>query len=146
MIVLYLFNLPFIHFYIHMLHFSMFSWYFGVENFDFPTPVVESGGSGAGRKRMCEGVGTNTTDIANSSSLMKEDEGAKCKANIGEYTKIGNLVTFNFLFYVTGVHSLNTVYVTLPFQAKNGSGSSRNDSLGDVNWKKLKSIWSHYQN
>ena len=39
------------------------------ENFDFPTPVVESGGSGAGRKRMCEEVGTNTTDIANSSSL-----------------------------------------------------------------------------
>ena len=58
------------------------------ENFDFPTPVVESGGSGAGRKRMCEGVGTNTTDIANSSSLMKEDEGAKCKASIGEYTKV----------------------------------------------------------
>ena len=58
------------------------------ENFDFPTPVIESGGSGAGRKRMCEGVGTNTTDIANSSSLMKEDEGAKCKANIGEYTKV----------------------------------------------------------
>ncbi|NCV18771.1 MAG: phosphonate ABC transporter substrate-binding protein [Rhodobacterales bacterium] len=58
------------------------------ENFDFPTPVVESGGSGAGRKRMCEGVGTNTTDIANSSSLMKEEEGIKCKANIGEYTKV----------------------------------------------------------
>ena len=52
--------------------------------------------------------------------------------NIGEYTKIGNLVTFNFLFYVTGVHSLNTVYVTLPFQAKNGSGSSRNDAVGSV--------------
>jgi phosphate transport system substrate-binding protein len=27
------------------------------ENFDFPTPIVEGGGSGAGRKRMCEGVG-----------------------------------------------------------------------------------------
>ena len=26
------------------------------ENFDFPTPVVEGGGSGAGRKKMCEGV------------------------------------------------------------------------------------------
>ena len=39
------------------------------------------------------------------------------------------MVTFNFLFYVTGVHSLNTVYVTLPFQAKNGSGSSRNDAV-----------------
>ena len=27
------------------------------ENFEFPTPVVESGGSGAGRKKLCEGVG-----------------------------------------------------------------------------------------
>jgi phosphate transport system substrate-binding protein len=37
------------------------------ENFDFPTPVVEGGGSGAGRKKLCEGVGENTIDIANSS-------------------------------------------------------------------------------
>ena len=37
------------------------------ENFDFPTPVVEGGGSGAGRKKLCEGVGENTVDIANSS-------------------------------------------------------------------------------
>jgi phosphate transport system substrate-binding protein len=27
------------------------------ENFNFPTPVVEGGGSGAGRKKLCEGVG-----------------------------------------------------------------------------------------
>jgi phosphate transport system substrate-binding protein len=40
------------------------------ENFDFPTPVVEGGGSGAGRKKMCEGVGENTVDIANSSSRI----------------------------------------------------------------------------
>ncbi|MGR3629765.1 MAG: substrate-binding domain-containing protein, partial [Sulfitobacter sp.] len=32
------------------------------ENFDFPTPVVESGGSSAGLKRFCEGVGENTID------------------------------------------------------------------------------------
>jgi phosphate transport system substrate-binding protein len=38
------------------------------ENFDFATPVVEGGGSGAGRKKLCEGVGENTIDIANSSS------------------------------------------------------------------------------
>ena len=37
------------------------------ENFDFPTPVVESGGSSAGLKRFCEGVGENTIDIANAS-------------------------------------------------------------------------------
>ena len=35
------------------------------ENFDFPTPVVESGGSSAGLKKFCEGVGLNTIDIAN---------------------------------------------------------------------------------
>ena len=52
------------------------------ENFDYPTPIVESGGSGAGRKRLCEGVGLNTIDIANSSSLMKEDEEARCAAAI----------------------------------------------------------------
>lgn len=52
------------------------------ENYDWQTPVVESGGSGAGRKRMCEGIGLNTVDIANSSSLMKADEWEKCEANL----------------------------------------------------------------
>jgi phosphate transport system substrate-binding protein len=58
------------------------------ENFDFPTPVVEGGGSGAGRKRLCEGVGPNTVDIANSSSRMKEDARADCEAVIGEITEV----------------------------------------------------------
>lgn len=57
------------------------------ENFDFPTPVVESGGSGAGRKRLCDGVGMNTIDIANSSSLMKEDEAARCAESI-DFAKV----------------------------------------------------------
>ena len=51
------------------------------ENFDFPTPVIESGGSGAGRKRLCDGVGANTIDIANSSSLIKESDIARCAEN-----------------------------------------------------------------
>ncbi|PID36935.1 MAG: phosphonate ABC transporter substrate-binding protein [Rhodobacterales bacterium] len=51
------------------------------ENFDFPTPVVESGGSSAGKKRLCEGVGENTIDIANASSPMKAKEFAVCQAN-----------------------------------------------------------------
>ena len=58
------------------------------ENFDFPTPIVEGGGSGAGRKRLCEGVGTNTVDIANSSSKMKEEEWAACEAAIGPITEV----------------------------------------------------------
>ena len=48
------------------------------ENFDFPTPVVESGGSSAGLKRFCEGVGENTIDIANASRKIKDSEVKAC--------------------------------------------------------------------
>ena len=51
------------------------------ENFDFPTPVVEGGGSGAGRKKLCEGVGENTIDIANSSSRIKQSDIDLCASN-----------------------------------------------------------------
>ena len=51
------------------------------ENYSFPTPVVEGGGSGAGRKKLCEGVGEDTIDIANSSSKMKDSEYEDCAAN-----------------------------------------------------------------
>lgn len=58
------------------------------ENFDLPTPVVEGGGSGAGRKKLCEGTGETTVDIANSSSKMKEEEWAACEAVIGKVTEV----------------------------------------------------------
>ena len=58
------------------------------ENFEFPTPVVEGGGSGSGRKRLCEGTGENTIDIANSSSKMKADEWERCEAVVGTVTEI----------------------------------------------------------
>ena len=48
------------------------------ENFDFPTPVVESGGSSSGLKRFCEGVGENTIDIANASRAIRENEIKAC--------------------------------------------------------------------
>ncbi|SDW41439.1 phosphate ABC transporter substrate-binding protein, PhoT family [Ruegeria halocynthiae] len=48
------------------------------ENFDFPTPVVESGGSSAGLKRFCEGVGENTIDVANASRKIRENEIKAC--------------------------------------------------------------------
>ena len=51
------------------------------ENFDFPTPVVESGGSSAGLKRFCQGVGTEHTDIANASRAIREKEIAACADN-----------------------------------------------------------------
>jgi phosphate transport system substrate-binding protein len=51
---------------------------FGETYPDFKTPVVESGGSGAGIKEFCKGVGENTIDIANSSRKIKEDEVKSC--------------------------------------------------------------------
>jgi len=51
------------------------------ENFDYPTPVVESGGSSAGLKRFCEGVGENTIDIANASRAIRAGEVETCAAN-----------------------------------------------------------------
>ena len=51
------------------------------ENTDFPTPVVESGGSSAGLKRFCEGVGENTIDVANASRAIREKEIQACADN-----------------------------------------------------------------
>jgi phosphate transport system substrate-binding protein len=51
------------------------------ENTDFPTPIVESGGSSAGLKKFCEGVGENTIDIANASRKIKDKEVKTCAAN-----------------------------------------------------------------
>ncbi len=51
------------------------------ENFGFKTPVVEGGGSGAGRKKLCEGVGANTVDIANSSSRISKSDIELCAKN-----------------------------------------------------------------
>ena len=51
------------------------------ENFDFRTPVVEGGGSGAGRKKLCAGLGEDTIDIANSSSRIKQSDIDTCHEN-----------------------------------------------------------------
>ena len=51
---------------------------FGETYTNFKTPVVESGGSGAGIKEFCKGVGENTIDIANSSRPIKKDEVQSC--------------------------------------------------------------------
>ncbi len=59
------------------------------ENFDFPPPVVEGGGSGAGRAKLCEGVGENTVDIANSSSRIRQSDIDTCAANgVGDLMEV----------------------------------------------------------
>jgi len=54
---------------------------FGKANTKFKTPIVESGGSSAGLKNFCSGVGDKTIDIANSSRPIRPAEIADCKKN-----------------------------------------------------------------
>jgi len=54
---------------------------FAKANNKFKAPVVESGGSGAGIKQFCAGVGEAFIDIANSSRPMKPEEVATCATN-----------------------------------------------------------------
>jgi phosphate transport system substrate-binding protein len=50
-------------------------------NTDFPTPKLESTGSGGGLKLFCEGVGTQHPDITNASRRMKQSEFERCQSN-----------------------------------------------------------------
>ncbi|MEY2924977.1 MAG: hypothetical protein RLZZ337_1525 [Bacteroidota bacterium] len=75
------------------------------ENFGFKTPVVEGGGSGAGRKRLCEGTGPNTVDIANSSSKMKQAEWEACEAAIGKVTEIR--IGYDGIVFASNIGALN---------------------------------------
>jgi phosphate transport system substrate-binding protein len=75
------------------------------ENFEFPTPVVEGGGSGAGRKKLCEGTGENTVDIANSSSKMKDDEWAACEATIGKVQEVR--IGYDGIVFASNIDQLN---------------------------------------
>ena len=47
----------------------------------YPTPVVESTGSGGGMKLFCAGNGMNTPDITNASRRMKDKEFKLCEKN-----------------------------------------------------------------
>lgn len=47
----------------------------------YPTPVVESTGTGGGMKLFCAGAGEDTPDIANASRKMKDSEFKTCAEN-----------------------------------------------------------------
>ena len=53
---------------------------FAEANPKFKAPVVESGGTGAGLKEFCKGVGPETIDVANASRPIKDSEKDTCKA------------------------------------------------------------------
>lgn len=54
---------------------------FGQTYSNFKAPVVESGGSSAGLKQFCQGIGENQLDVANSSRPIKDAEKETCAKN-----------------------------------------------------------------
>jgi phosphate transport system substrate-binding protein len=61
---------------------------FGRES-SFPTPKVESLGTGGGFKLFCSGVGVDKSDISNASRAMKLSEFEQCQANgVTEITEV----------------------------------------------------------
>ncbi len=54
---------------------------FSKANSKFKSPVIESGGSGAGIKQFCDGVGEDKIDIADSSRRIKKSEQETCAKN-----------------------------------------------------------------
>jgi phosphate transport system substrate-binding protein len=91
------------------------------ENFEFPSPVVEGGGSGAGRKKLCEGTGENTVDIANSSSKMKDEEWAACEAKVGKITEVR--IGYDGIVFASNIDKLNIDDLT-PLQLYNALHAS----------------------
>ena len=107
------------------------------ENFDAPTPIVEGGGSGAGRKRMCEGVGLNTIDIANSSSLMKAEQWETCQAKVGEIAEVRigyDGITFSMRHENAGFENLTPaqIYLALSDKSNAKTWADVDPSLPDV--------------
>lgn len=54
---------------------------FGKAYSKFKTPIIESGGSSAGLKLFCQGLGLNTIDVADASRKIRSKEVATCAKN-----------------------------------------------------------------
>ncbi|HML44267.1 MAG TPA: substrate-binding domain-containing protein, partial [Hyphomicrobium zavarzinii] len=62
---------------------------FGKTFSNLKTPVIESGGSSAGLKQFCAGVGEDKIDIANSSRKIKPAEQEECaKAGVADIVEV----------------------------------------------------------
>ena len=77
---------------------------FGKTYSEFKTPIIESGGSSAGIKLFCQGLGTSTIDIVNASRRIREEEIKVCKNN-----GVENIIEISFgydgIIIATGVNT-----------------------------------------
>ena len=62
---------------------------FARSNPEYPSPIIESTGSGGGIKLFCAGLGPNTPDIVNASRRIKPEEFAACQqSGVEEITEL----------------------------------------------------------
>lgn len=100
------------------------------ENFDFPTPVVEGGGSGAGRKKLCEGVGENTVDIANSSSRISQSDIDLCVANgVAEIMEVR--IGYDGIVFASDVNGAEFAFTPADVYAALGAKVAKDGALVD---------------
>ena len=108
------------------------------ENTKFKTPIVEGGGSGAGRAKLCEGNDENTIDIANSSSRISSSDKATCKANGVAYLEV--VIGYDGVLFASDVNgpsfkfTPSTVWKAI---AKNVVVNGKSVPNPYTNWKEI---------
>ncbi|KPQ29062.1 MAG: phosphate transport system substrate-binding protein [Marinobacter excellens HL-55] len=99
-------------------------------NTDFPTPKLESTGSGGGLKLFCEGVGTQHPDITNASRRMKPSEFELCQSNgVKEITEVrigaDGIVIANSKEAAKADFSLKQVFLALAKEVPDPNGGDK---------------------
>jgi len=113
-------------------------------NTDFPTPKIESTGSGGGLQLFCQGVGTQHPDITNASRRMKTSEFDKCQANgVTEITEVrigaDGIVIANSKDAEKFDLSLEQVFLALAKEVPNPDGSNELVANPYMNWSEIDS-------
>ena len=100
---------------------------FGKKN-KFPTPIVESTGSGGGLKLFCKGIGSRHPDITNASRRIKNQEVKRCAEN-------GILDITEVKIGFDGIASMSLLWY-------NKDTSAVREELVDLSWmQKAESYW-----
>lgn len=109
-------------------------------NTDFPTPKIESTGSGGGLKLFCQGVGTQHPDITNASRRMKESEFKLCQSNgVKDITEVQ--VGYDGLVVANSVKgqdldiSLRDLYLAMAKEVPNPNGTEELVANPYKTWK-----------
>ncbi len=111
---------------------------------DFPTPRLESTGSGGGLKLFCAGVGTDTPDITNASRRIKQSEFERCQDN-GVRQVVEVLIGYDGIVIANSVKaepmdlSLRDLYLALAQRVPAPDGGEKLVKNPYTNWQEVNS-------